>query len=560
ITAIVLGDKTWRPFGPFLNPNGLAGYLALTIPVLIALTAGLRGLAAGVKPGHPSRVAWPVMAFICAIAVAGLLLTASKGALLGVVAALLVAGLSTRRARWLAIVAVVAVVAGGLFPTTRARLAAALSAQKATSLAFRLHTWLGTARMVAARPFLGWGPGTFSRAYPRFATVPFTQMAHCSWLQMAAEAGIPSALIFLAGLAWTASAAVSRAQRAEAASIGHHTRRAGAREPPTLVAGAGALLGSAATLAIIATLVHNLVDYTWYLPAVSLTTAAIAGTALGAARDRPPAVSRRSLFCAAALVTAAAIAGWQAWANVLADTAAAAASRGYVLSAEDAALLAARDGVFSPDAWVTLGKIREAAAGDPPEPELLLKAAEAYKQAVVWAPTDPAGWIGAARCLRLAGKLEEAVTYGASAAAVYPRGPAALLEYARVLEAIGRTQDALAVYRRITALADTEYARCPPLEGWADWHIAVAAAAVARSESRAEAKLAAWRAAARTLRDYLSWTIHYHQSMQIGGRLDTSLLQDLRGVAVEAAAALADSRQTEDRVLARQLRELCAKL
>jgi hypothetical protein len=63
---------------------------------------------------------------------------------------------------------------------------------------FRYYTWRGTLRMAAARPLLGFGPGSFPSAYTRFAETGYTRTAHELWLQLAAESGFPAMLLLLA--------------------------------------------------------------------------------------------------------------------------------------------------------------------------------------------------------------------------------------------------------------------------------------------------------------------------------------------------------------------------
>ncbi len=586
-TAAVLGDRTWRPFGPFVNPNALAGHLIIGLPMLIIAVTGLRRAATSARPGHPARVAWPVLAVVTALSLASLVFTASKGALAAAVLALIAVGLAVPRGRWMAAAGLAAVLVVLLAPPTRSRITAAFSTQKKTSFAFRVQTWRGTWRMAAARPLTGWGPGTFRRVYPKFALVPFTSMAHSSWLQIAAESGLPAAALLVAGLVacavWSvrASGASPLPQLAAASADETPARRRAKRLRKKRTGRSGQApsreaalvrsipwpgIGPAAAVGVVAMLLHNLVDYTWYLPAVALTAMAILGAAAAVrARENhsgnwpsPAPNSRQRTAQVAALVVAAAMCLWQGQAAVSSDAAAAAARQGYIAAAEQAAAAAARRAVFSPDAWIVLGKIREAAAGTPPRAADLLAAAEAYRRAAMWAPTEPGALIGAARCLRLAGHASEAVAWGKAAACAYPRGPAALLEFARCLEAAGRQDDALAVYRKTMALARTEYGRYPPLEGWADWHIAAAAAAVARATSGPE-RLNAWRVAATVLRDYLSWTLHYREPMAVADRLDAGLLSELSAIAYDAAAALAQSPDRADRELAHKLEALVAK-
>jgi O-antigen ligase len=61
-------------------------------------------------------------------------------------------------------------------------------------------------QMVRARPWAGFGLGTWSDAYPGYALYDdgtFVNQAHNDWIQWAAEGGIPFLLIILAIAAWT---------------------------------------------------------------------------------------------------------------------------------------------------------------------------------------------------------------------------------------------------------------------------------------------------------------------------------------------------------------------
>jgi O-antigen ligase len=88
----------------------------------------------------------------------------------------------------------------------------------AESMALRLQVSRDTARMALARPWFGWGPGTFEIVFPVYhgaylrgpdgrPTARF-EFAHNDWLQLPAEVGVIGAVIFLgpaavlAGRAW----------------------------------------------------------------------------------------------------------------------------------------------------------------------------------------------------------------------------------------------------------------------------------------------------------------------------------------------------------------------
>jgi len=66
------------------------------------------------------------------------------------------------------------------------------------SLEVRWEYWKAAIEMIKQRPLFGFGPGTFGSVYPLFKTLNAeeTIMAHNSYLQLGAEAGIISLLIF----------------------------------------------------------------------------------------------------------------------------------------------------------------------------------------------------------------------------------------------------------------------------------------------------------------------------------------------------------------------------
>lgn len=543
-TVFATGDWSWRPFGPFVNPNALAGYLIVALPAGVASAVWLWRIGRERQPGHPARLAvlacWTVVGFT----VVALLLTASKGALLAAVVASFFVGVQSGRSRYAAAGVLAAVIVALAVPPVRARLTAAFTTQRGTSLGFRVQTWAGTARMAIARPLTGWGAGCFRHAYPRFARVPFTSMAHCSWLQAAAECGLPAALLLLGAFAWMARAA------------------AFVRTP----------WGLTAAWSAAAFVVHNLVDYTLYLPAVMFTVLAVAGAAGGCAASAregvgegaergaeaaPNQASRGGLRApvVAVLLVGAAFSLWFLVAHVRGARAAALAQAGFYHAAAERSLRAAELAGISRDLWVETGKIVEGLAGVPPDHRLLKRAAQAYLNAIVAAPTDPAGWIGVARCWRLAGEPGRGVAFAQAAVQAYPRGPAALLELARCLEAAGQVARAVQVYQRVANLAWDSYGAYPPLEGWADYRIGIAAVAVARA-SDARSAMRYWRVAGRVFAQYLSWSEKFARPGAPPGLGEPAVRSQVLDLAADVAAALEASSDAGDEELARKLRTL----
>ncbi|HXB97208.1 MAG TPA: O-antigen ligase family protein, partial [bacterium] len=217
--AAAFGGRVSAAFG---NPNFAGGFFCLALPVLAHQAA--------FAPGR----AWRWLARVAAgLALLGLAFSACKAAWLGLGAAAAIAahlcfwspaGAGRKRAAlaWL----------GGalglglalsllLLPTdSRQRLLGGPAAWSG-SVSFREQTWAGTWAMARARPVTGWGPGTFSAAYPAFrptATMagqtqhayevtrpenwPLELLAETGWLGLAAALALLGALLWpLRGLA-----------------------------------------------------------------------------------------------------------------------------------------------------------------------------------------------------------------------------------------------------------------------------------------------------------------------------------------------------------------------
>ena len=204
------GEDWQRATGFFFSPNFSAGFIALLLPLalcaclqathrLAALGLGtVTALACGALVASGSRVGVRVALLSVAIA-----LVLHPPSLVG-------GGRALRRGgRLLAVAAAGAVIAFG-FKGALASRDTKTGGQPATTRSlpfvddFRLYTWQGTAAMVAKNPLLGTGPGTFPYLYPQYATVAQTDLGHESYLQLAAENGIPTVL----GLVLTALAAL----------------------------------------------------------------------------------------------------------------------------------------------------------------------------------------------------------------------------------------------------------------------------------------------------------------------------------------------------------------
>jgi len=193
------------------------------------------------------------------VQITGLGASVSYGALLSLVIASLplLARLPARRRKWiLGAVAGLAAAGGGAFLLLR-------GAEGASPLILRARNWWAAWEIFLGERLLGVGFGGFADAYAgrMAAGMNETAFAHNSYLQVAAEGGVLAAL-------WVVLGAILLLVRVH--------RRTGSQGE-----GSGEML---LALPVSAFLVHNLFDFSAYLPSLSIAFAALAGIAV--ARDR----------------------------------------------------------------------------------------------------------------------------------------------------------------------------------------------------------------------------------------------------------------------------------
>lgn len=196
----------WRVFGPFLNPGFFGGYLVMVVPAALAVFLAGRSVAVVAGGG----LAW-------GFSLSALLLTGTRFALaftaisliLFMIMAIWVRAIGRKQLARLGIAALVGVAAVVLFMApTENRIKGEGAAQQSHSLPFRFATWKGTANIIRANPVFGTGAGTFELVFQQYMAAGYTRMAHNSYLELAAENGIPAlaagaaafGVLFLAGL------------------------------------------------------------------------------------------------------------------------------------------------------------------------------------------------------------------------------------------------------------------------------------------------------------------------------------------------------------------------
>jgi O-antigen ligase/Flp pilus assembly protein TadD len=218
----VLGlDLDWsthfgRRAGAFLgNPNFLGGHLSLLLPLSLALALDRRRQAQ--SPGRWLG-AWVLVAMLGL----GLLLTQTRGAWIGAalgmacvlwLASKAKSDLLRRNRKPLAILTAAAVLGlGGLLAATPglgSRLSS-ITKDPEAELSGRLFLMRKAVQLTALKPWWGVGPGNIRIQFPRVQALGWDpharppqayvvgEHAHNDFLQMAAEAGVPAALLWAA--------------------------------------------------------------------------------------------------------------------------------------------------------------------------------------------------------------------------------------------------------------------------------------------------------------------------------------------------------------------------
>ena len=270
---VVARFQAGRPSGPFTLPAALGGFFALTLPLTLFVARRSTGR-------------WPRgLALAGAVLQAyALYLTRSFGGLIAVSVALIltIPVLAPRRRGLLLAAAALASVA--LVVSFLQDRRAEVEAPGGHPLALRAGNWRAAGEMIRDHPLLGTGPGSFGTFYPRYLRPGMneTRYAHDSYLQVIAGWGLWS-IVPLAGFLLAFMTRLRLAWRAAGDDL------------PFVAAGSGFLI-------------HNLVDFTAYLPGVAIPSAIVIGAALrysaeaperltpseGAARPGPP--GRRAMI------------------------------------------------------------------------------------------------------------------------------------------------------------------------------------------------------------------------------------------------------------------------
>lgn len=250
----------------FVNRNSYATYAGLGL--LAASAAVVRRLEGGGRRSRLLRhLARPTLFYLLTAipVIAALVATGSRGGMAAAAVGVAVFAyglLSPLWGRWRRVMAGAAL-AGAVVLAFLVFLDHGAT-HPASEAADRLRVYVVTAGLIAESPWTGYGLGSFPDVFAMARPASVSQVwlqAHNLYLELAMELGIPAALGLLSAIAWVFAACLRAALR-------HRGRRVHAS------------LGCAAT-ALVA--VHSLVDFSMQIPAVAVTWAAIAGTAMGCA-------------------------------------------------------------------------------------------------------------------------------------------------------------------------------------------------------------------------------------------------------------------------------------
>lgn len=467
-----------RQFGPFFNPNLFANALAMTLPIAAIFPIVVRR-----KWDNSLVVALSYAPFlICGL---GLLVTSSKGGFLAALMAMLVTSFLVWRAkrseiasfarRHRAVLGVSTLVFALLFAflsakTILPRLQQARGADDNSTM-FRVYIWRSTLDIIKAKPLTGFGPGSFPHIYPRFAQTGYVRSAHQSWLQIAAEGGIPALFLLLGAIVVALKKGLARLQTADW---------------PLIAGSCGA---------VVALLVHGSVDSGFQTTSILIfLTVALA---ILSPADAPPDeenASRLNPFWLGATLLLA-LGGYQTQKAAAGEDASQLADQFWKNGAPSVALQKAAEAVaLDPNAarlWSQLGNLQEASGGD---------GRRAFQTALELQPTRASNWANLARAAdRAAQSPAEIENFYARALENDPLNTRLRLERAtwRLQTKNGAAYKDLA---SLIALRDAPLGRYPALAEWVNLDFARAtlllAPHLARTGSKARAQMLIQRALA----------------------------------------------------------------
>lgn len=218
-----------RAFFPFVTPNALGGYLAMILPLTLA---------------------YRYKTFICCTLFSALFFTQSIGAVLSLLAGLVIYILIAKKSKrkWTGFLGIV--LACCFFILIARSISARFHIQPVFSGLMRVEYWKETLKLAFSNLLIGTGIAN--------ANLTLTRYAHNICLQLLAETGI----LGLGAFIWFLAAYLKKARQAIRESNGYRNE------------------AKMALIAIAILLLHNFVDFTFFLPEISMIWWVILGIAL----------------------------------------------------------------------------------------------------------------------------------------------------------------------------------------------------------------------------------------------------------------------------------------
>jgi O-antigen ligase len=246
-------------FGPYVNRNHFAGLMELLIPVGLAMLA-----VPGVR-----RQQMPLMALLAAMPVGALLLSASRGGIIGfgceVIVLTVLLWIRRGEKKHLFTFLVALVLAGGLVGW----LGVGQVIQRFSQIrnpevteSRRVSMTRGAYHIFRDYPWIGTGVGTMVSVYPRYETTydaTIVDHVHDDHFELLAETGVPGALCWLTFIVLLAVCGLK--------NVSAH------QDPVVRAVQLGTLVGCAGLL------VHSFVDFNLHIPANALLFYLMAGIA-----------------------------------------------------------------------------------------------------------------------------------------------------------------------------------------------------------------------------------------------------------------------------------------
>jgi O-antigen ligase len=258
--------------GTYINRNHFAGFLEMVLPFTAAFAlcraralyhSPLRGAAKlRILVSRTEFLSLLLWLFLAVIILTALIFSRSRmgfgSALASLLAVLALAGTSWFSARMRILVAILfclsvtaPVVWIGSDPVV-ARFET-LGQEYNQTHDNRVSIWRDTVQLIDQHPLFGTGLGTFSVAY-RAVQTTFLSLrvdhAHCDYLEVVSELGLPGGILLFGSMFWVLGQSVRHSRKAE-------------KDPDTAVR-----LGSVG--GIVALLVHSVADFNLYIPANAL--------------------------------------------------------------------------------------------------------------------------------------------------------------------------------------------------------------------------------------------------------------------------------------------------